>query len=130
LTAAELAAVAVGPQAKAAWLDRLLSAAAAMGMLKRSRVSASTIHAHAAARAAGSRVANSENEPASGQQKTLLLTEFQSSSAGPGLVFEYSLNALSAALTSASPVNMSALVAHCGEQCLTVARLSEVSAEG
>jgi hypothetical protein len=126
LTAAELAATAVGPTANAAWLDRLLSAAADMGMLQRSTITTASAQARAAAKAAGSRVA--KNETASDQQTFCPLAESQGTSAGPGLVYEYSLNAFSAALTPGSPVNMSALVAHCADQYHTAAKLSEVGA--
>jgi hypothetical protein len=45
-------------------------------------------------------------------------------------VYEYSLNALSAALTQQSPVNMSALVTMCEDDYMPFGRLSEVTAEG
>lgn len=50
-TAAELAA-AIGPSTNSDWLDRLLSAAAVLGMLTRSKVYRSVAHRRAAAAAA------------------------------------------------------------------------------
>lgn len=138
-TAAELAA-AIGPTANAEWVDRLLSSAAVLGMLKRSKLSRSVAHhravAAAAATAATGHTANNStastaiaadaansirdqqkpSQPAAQHKSTAAAATAAvagltlQAGAGSDCVYVYSLNALSAALTHSSPVNMSPLV--------------------
>lgn len=139
-TAAEVA-VCIGPDTNVEWLDRLMMAAASKGMLNRSKISTATLQCASAAgadAAAAHAAAKTGKESAIASGDCDVTARQDQDGRGRGAapaasahhtasstVNQYSLNAVSAALTTQSPVNMASFVSMMEDHYMPFAKLAE-----